>query len=300
MKHDSVRPRLGTAATVALTTVALLAFAANSLLCRAALRPGLVDAASFTSVRLASGALALVLVARLTGRGGGSSTGSWLSALALFAYAAFFSFAYLRLDAGVGALVLFGSVQATMIGWGLAAGERPRSAEWVGLAVSLLGLVLLTRPGLTSPDPAGTLLMALAGVAWGAYSLRGRASPDAVADNASNFARTVPMALAASLLAIGQAHLSTGGVLLAGASGALTSGVGYAVWFLALRGLTPARAAMVQLAVPVLAAVGGVLFLGERVTLRLLAAGILVLGGIALAVTARRPAAVVAAPAPEA
>lgn len=300
MKHDSVRPRLGTAATVALTTVALLAFAANSLLCRAALRPGLVDAASFTSVRLASGALALVLMARLTDRGGRRSTGSWLSAAALFAHAAFFSFAYLRLDAGVGALVLFGSVQATMIGWGLAVGERPRTAEWVGLAVSLLGLIVLTRPGLTSPDVAGAVLMALAGVAWGVYSLRGRATPDAVAANASNFARTVPMALAASLLAISQAHLSTGGLLLAGASGALSSGVGYAVWYLALRGLTATRAAMVQLAVPVLAAVGGVLFLGERVTLRLLAAGILVLGGIALAVTARRPAAVVAAPAPEA
>ncbi len=275
----------------------MLAFAANSLLCRAALRPGLVDAASFTSIRLASGALSLAVVARLVGRGSGEPSGSWLSAAALFGYAAFFSFAYLRLNAGVGALLLFGSVQATMIGWGLCAGERPRWAEWAGLAISLLGLVLLTRPGLTAPDPTGALLMALSGVAWGAYSLRGRENPNVVIANASHFARSVPMALAATLFTISRAHISARGLALAIASGALISGLGYAVWYLALRGLTAARAAIVQLAVPVLAAAGGVAFLGERVTPRLVAAGLLVLAGIALAVSARTRTMVLAEPA---
>ena len=286
-RESSSRPHTAPGATAALTSAALAAFAANSLLCRAALRPGLVDAATFTSVRLFSGAVALALIARSIGAGSGGARGSWPSAIALFGYASLFSFAYLRLDAGAGALILFGSVQATMIGWGLAAGERPRTAEWAGLAISLAGLVLLTHPGLTAPDAGSALLMAFAGLSWGAYSLRGRGGVDAVAANASNFARSLPMALAVSLFAVGGAHISVTGLALAVASGAATSGVGYAVWYLALRGLTAPRAAIVQLAVPVLAAAGGVAFLGEHVTLRLVVAGVLVLGGIGLAVTAR-------------
>jgi drug/metabolite transporter (DMT)-like permease len=286
-RKSSSRPRLEPGATIGLTLLALAAFATNSLLCRAALRPGLVDAATFTSVRLGSGAVALALIARGTGAGRGRSGGSWPSAVVLFGYASLFSFAYLRLDAGAGALILFGSVQATMIGWGLATGERPRAAEWAGLVISLAGLAVLTRPGQTAAPTGSALLMAVAGLSWGAYSLRGRGGADAVAANASNFARSVPMALAASLFALGRAHVSCAGLALAVASGALTSGVGYAVWYSALRGLTASRAAIVQLAVPVLAAAGGVAFLGERVTLRLVVAGGLVLGGIGLAVTAR-------------
>jgi drug/metabolite transporter (DMT)-like permease len=247
-----------------------------------------VDAATFTLVRLASGALMLAMLAR--GAAVRRPEGGWLSGAALFAYAIAFSFAYLRLDAGVGALVLFGAVQATMIGWGLAFGEPPRPAEWLGLVVSLAGLVVLARPGRAAPDLGALALMAVAGAAWAAYSLRGRTAADPLAANAANFARSVPLALAVSLAAWGAAHATPTGVLLAIASGALTSGLGYAIWYAALRGLTATRAAIVQLAVPVLAAAGGALFLGERVTLRLVAAGSLVLGGIALSVSARRRA----------
>jgi drug/metabolite transporter (DMT)-like permease len=273
-------------ATAPLTLATLVAFAANSLLCRAALRPGLVDAASFTSVRLLAGAVTLAALARGTG-GDLRSAGSWKAAFALFAYAAAFSFAYLRLEAGTGALILFGTVQATMIGWGLARGERPRPAVWLGLLVSLAGLVLLARPGVSAPDRTGAALMALAGASWGAYSLLGRGSAHPVAANAGNFARSLPLALATSLAALGSLHASTAGFALAATSGALTSGVGYALWYAALSGLTATQAAIVQLAVPVLAATGGVLILGETVTLRLIVAGALVLGGVALAVTAR-------------
>ncbi len=278
-------------ATALLTAAALVAFASNSLLARAALRPRLVDAGTFTLVRLAAGALALGLLAGLSGRRGAAAgpkqgAGSWTAAGALFLYAIAFSLAYLRLDAGTGALILFGAVQVTMIGWGMAAGHRPSPAEWLGLFISLAGLVLLVAPGLSASDPAGAALMALAGAGWGAYSLRGRGAPDPIAANASNFGRSTPLAVVASLILARTAHASTAGLLLAAASGAITSGLGYAVWYAALRGLTPVRAAVVQLAVPVLAAAGGVAFLGESVTLRLVGAGALVLGGIALTVLA--------------
>src|SRR5229473_7406150 len=159
--------------TLLLTLLALIGFAANSLLCRRALGLGLIDPASFTSVRLLSGAAALALILALRG-GSPVAGGSWVSALALFAYAAAFSFAYVRIGAAVGALLLFGAVQATMLGWGLFRGERPRAAEWAGLAVALTGLVALVARGLSAPDPIGAALMITAGVAWGVYSLRGR------------------------------------------------------------------------------------------------------------------------------
>lgn len=276
--------------TAALTTLALIAFASNSLLCRAALRPGLVDAASFTSVRVAAGALALALLARaVAGAERRAEGGSWPAALALFAYAAAFSYAYLRLDAGTGALILFGAVQATMNGWAIARGHSPSLREWIGLTLSLSGLVVLTAPGMTAPDPLGAGLMALAGAAWGFYSLLGRGALDPIAANAGSFLRAAPLALLWSAASLPAAHATPRGVALAAFSGAATSGIGYAVWYGALRGLAPTRAAVVQLAVPVLAALGGVLLLGERVTPRLVVAGTLVLGGIAFALRRRSP-----------
>jgi drug/metabolite transporter (DMT)-like permease len=279
----------GTLRTALATAAALTGFAGNSLLCRAALLPGAIDAASFTAVRLVSGALVLALLERATRRGGRAESAGSTAAVALFAYAAAFSYAYLRLGAGVGALVLFACVQATMVGWGIREGTRPRPAEWAGLALALAGLVLLTLPGADVPDPAGLVLMALAGVAWGIYSLRGRGSRAPLAATASNFARSVPLALAGLALAAvtGPLHATARGAWLAFASGALASGVGYSLWYLALPGLGATRAALVQLVVPVLAAAAGVVLLGERATPRLVLSGALILGGVATAVLVR-------------
>ena len=276
--------------TALLTTLAMVCFAGNSLLCRLALRGGAIDAVSFTAVRLGSAAVVMALLARLAGPPKGRS-GSWASALALFGYAIGFSLAYVQIGAGLGALLLFGSVQLTMIGWGLVKGERPNAAEWAGLALALLGLVLLTHPGVSGSPLTGMALMLLAGVGWGTYSLRGRGSTDPLRTTAANFVRTLPMvvAMVAIGLAVQRPRLSATGVAAAVASGAVTSGIGYAIWYRALSGLSALQAASVQLTVPVLAAVGGVLFLGERVTLELVGAAALVLGGIALAILTRRP-----------
>ncbi|HKS15961.1 MAG TPA: EamA family transporter [Planctomycetota bacterium] len=265
------------------TVAALIGFAANSLLCRMALRPGLIDAASFTGIRLLSGAIVLSLLVR--SKGEARSGGSWVSAVALFAYAAAFSFAYLRIEAGAGALILFGSVQITMVGWGWFKGERPRVLEWVGLAVAFGGLAVLTIPGAGSPDLVGAGLMASAGVAWGAYSLRGRSASRALADTSGNFLRSVP--LAAVLAVVAASHVSLQGALLAVASGAVASGIGYSLWYAALPGLTATRAAVVQLSVPVLAAAGGVALLGESPSMRLAGAGLAILGGVGLALLGR-------------
>ncbi len=269
-----------------LTALAMLAFAANSLICRAALAGRHADAASFTLLRLAGGAAILSVLARARASRPAGERLAWGSAIALFAYAIGFSFAYLRIPAGVGALLLFAAVQLTMIGAGLHAGERPRPVEWVGLGLSIAGLLVLTRPGLARPDAVGAILMLGAGVAWGVYSLRGRRAIDAVAANAAGFARAVPFALVASALAafLGVTHLAPTGVLLALASGALASGLGYTLWYAALRGLTATRAAIVQLSVPPLTAAGGVLVLGESFSVRLAISGVLILGGIGLAV----------------
>jgi drug/metabolite transporter (DMT)-like permease len=285
-----VAPERRAALTAFLTAAAMAAFAANSLLCRAALAPGHADAASFTTLRLASGALVLALLARPRARRPPAERLAWGSALALFAYAILFSLAYLRIPAGTGALLLFAAVQLTMVGAGLRAGERPRALEWTGLAVSLGGLVWLGLPGLARPDLVGSALMLGAGVAWGAYSLRGRRTGDPIVANAASFARAVPMALAASAaFALRDApHLTLAGAALAVASGAITSGLGYALWYAALARLSATRAAIVQLAVPPLAALFGVLALGESLSLRLTGASMLILGGIGLAVAARR------------
>ena len=272
-----------------LTVLAMLAFAGNSLLCRFALQETAIDAASFTSLRLLSGAVSLWLIVYLRG-GGLVVSGSWASALALFAYAAAFSFAYISLPAAAGALLLFGAVQATMIGYGLWSGEHMSPRQWVGLVMALLGLVGLLSPGLSAPPLSGALLMLGAGVAWGVYSLRGRGGGDATAVTAGNFVRAVPMALALSLLAGPVLSVDVEGAWYAVVSGALASGVGYALWYRALPGLRPVSAATVQLSVPVIAALGGVVLLGEAPGVRLVLASLAILGGIALVIVSRRPA----------
>ena len=272
-----------------LTVLAMLAFAGNSLLCRFALKETAIDAASFTSLRLLSGAVTLWLIVYLRG-GGRVTAGSWTSALALFAYAAAFSFAYISLPAAAGALLLFGAVQATMIGYGLWSGEHMSPRQWVGLVMALLGLVGLLSPGLSAPPLSGALLMLGAGVAWGVYSLRGRGGGDATAVTAGNFVRAVPMALALSLLAGPVSSVDVEGAWYAVVSGALASGVGYALWYRALPGLRPVSAATVQLSVPVIAALGGVVLLGEAPGVRLVLASLAILGGIALVIVGRRHA----------
>jgi drug/metabolite transporter (DMT)-like permease len=258
-----------------------------SILCRLALKETAIDAASFTAVRLASGALALWLMVALR-NGATTSAGSWLSALALFAYAAPFSFAYVWLPAGAGALLLFGAVQASMILYGLWRGERLDLQQSAGLALALGGLVYLMLPGLSAPPLGGSLLMVTAGVAWGVYSLRGRGAANPLGATAGNFRRAALPGIALGMLALPWARLDAAGAAYAVASGALASGVGYAIWYAALPGLKAASAASVQLSVPVLVALAGVVLLGEPITLRLLLASLAILGGIALVIRTRR------------
>lgn len=287
--------------TWVLTAFTLAAFAANSLLARLALGEGRIDAVSYTALRLVSGAAVLLPIAYLAVRPVGAAAtgqaatrvsptraGSWGSALALFAYALSFSLAYLSLSAGTGALILFGAVQATMIGAGLRSGERLDPFQWLGLAAALGGLVYLMLPGMTAPDPLGALLMLAAGIAWGVYSLRGVGVLAPVAATAANFLRAAPFALAAALAALGSLRADPAGVALAVISGALTSGLGYVLWYQALGGLSRTSAAAVQLLVPVMAALGGIAFLGESFSLRLGAASVLILGGVAAVVLKRQ------------
>ncbi|HEY2866414.1 MAG TPA: DMT family transporter [Pyrinomonadaceae bacterium] len=270
------------------TAFALVAFAFNSILCRMALRSGEADAAGFTLVRLVSGAVALVVISFLVGSPRLSKTsvlkghGNWLSAFLLFAYAICFSFAYLGLTAGTGALILFGSVQLTMIVCAIIHGERPHALEWIGLNAAVAGLVYLVLPGLSAPPIRSSALMAAAGAAWGFYTLRGRGSTAPLTDTAGNFLRSVPMVVIAAIPFLSKIDLSTHGIALAIASGAVTSGIGYSIWYAALRHLTATRAAVVQLAVPLLTAGFGILLLSELATERLAIAAALILGGIAL------------------
>lgn len=272
------------------TALALVAFAANSVLCRSALGAHAIDAGSFTLVRLASGA-ALLLLLRAGARPRARLRLDAPQPAMLLAYAAAFSFAYTRLGAGTGALVLFGSVQVTMIANALRSGERMRRPELAGLALALAGLACLVAPGVTAPSVRGVALMAVAGVAWGVYSLRGRGSADPLGETARNFALAAPLSLLLLVPALGHAHVTSRGVLLAALSGAITSGLGYVVWFAALRGLPAIRAAIVQLAVPAIAAGGGVLVLGERITPRLVGSALLILGGVGLAIATHARAA---------
>jgi drug/metabolite transporter (DMT)-like permease len=275
--------------TVLLTTLALIAFASNSVLGRAALGDHSIDAASYTGIRLISGALVLYVIVHLNRTGSRSAArGSWWAALMLFLYAISFSFAYITLETGTGALILFGAVQITMILASLMAGTRLHLAEWLGVATAFGGFVYLVLPGVAAPPLVGFLLMALAGIAWGLYTLKGRGSDHALLDTAYNFVRTAPLALVAAALAIGDMHYSMEGVVLAVVSGAISSGLGYTIWYAALGGLSATQAAVVQLLVPVIASLGGVVFVAEPITLRLVLSALLILGGILLVVLGRR------------
>ena len=274
----------------AICALSLCGFAANSLLTRRALGGGLAGAASFAGLRLLSGAAVLWVVSRNRPRAGAEA--GWRSAAALLLYAAPFSWAYLRLPAGVGAFLLFGTVQATMIAAAVAQGERPRPRTWAGLLVALAGLAALTLPGAQAPAPAAAAAMIAAGMAWGWYSLRGRRARDGLAATADAFLRSAPVAAALWLLALvaapEAARLTLPGAGLAIASGALASGLGYSLWNTALPHLAATSAALLQLAVPVLAAAGGLLLLGETPALRLVLGGAAILAGVALAVLPRR------------
>jgi len=269
---------------IILTTLAMLAFAGNSILCRMALQDGAIDAASFSNIRLLSGAIVLLLI--LVARSDASAlrgSGSWPSALMLFLYAISFSFAYIDLGAGTGALILFGLVQATMIIAALIAGDKPTKGEAVGWLCATAGLVYLVLPGVEAPSPVGTVLMAIAGIAWGVYSIRGRNESDALASTSSNFVRAIvfiPLVLAFTFSSV---ELTTTGVLLAVASGGVTSGVGYVIWYAALRHIRTIQAALVQLSVPAIAALGGVALLNEPLSRRLVISAGMILGGIAIA-----------------
>ena len=281
---------------------ALIAFAANSVLCRLALQTGEIDPVSFTSIRLLSGALVLVVLLKLRTAVGPQQASAqhvstqqasrrWLPALMLFIYAATFSFAYVSLDTGTGALVLFGCVQLTIIIHGLLAGNRLLALEWVGLITAFCGLVYLVLPAVSSPSVTGFILMSVAGIAWGIYTLKGRGSADPLRDTADNFLRAMPLAAGLSLISLvlsASTMISIWGVVLAALSGAIASGVGYAIWYTALRGLSATESAVVQLAVPALAAFGGVVFVAEPISQRLLIASALTLGGILLVILAKR------------
>ena len=270
-----------------LTTLAMLAFAGNSLLCRLALRETEIDAASFTAIRLFCGALTLWLLLRLR-QGRRPVAGNWPGALALFIYAAAFSFAYLQLDTGAGALLLFGAVQLSMLLWGWLHGERLGLVAGLGTALATAGLLALLLPGASAPPLQAALLMLLAGIAWGVYSLLGRGLGDPLAVSAGNFLRATPLALLLAALLLGRLNWAGPGLFYALLSGALTSGIGYAIWYSALPGLRASQAATVQLSVPILAALGGSLLLGEALGLRLLLSAVAVLGGIALVLGSRQ------------
>ncbi|WP_312954999.1 DMT family transporter [Pseudomonas songnenensis] len=271
-----MRPR-----TLLLTALAMLAFAGNSILCRIALRDTTIDPASFTGLRILAGALTLWLLLRLS-RDRRSAGGDWLSALALFVYAASFSFAYINLDAGAGALLLFGAVQLSMLAWGLLSGERFSAGQMAGLLLALSGLLILLLPGSRAPALEGALLMLLSGVAWGIYSLRGRGASNPLAATAGNFIKAVPFAAVLCLVMLGQQQWDAPGVVYALLSGALASGVGYAIWYAALPGLAAVQAASVQLSVPLLTAIAGAALLGEALTSTLIISGAAILGGIAM------------------
>lgn len=265
----------------------MVAFAANSLLCRLALGPGEIDAASFTSVRVLAGALTLAVISYVGRRPPSLSSANWRSALALFAYMICFSLAYISLGAAAGALILFGAVQLTMFAVALSGGERFPALAWFGFAAAAGGLIYLVSPGLRAPDPLGAALMTAAGVSWGVYSLLGRGAGDPLAATTMNFIYCAPLVLIVSLFSLPHFHVSPAGLAYAVASGALASGCGYVIWYAALRKLTAGRAAAVQLSVPVIAAIGAVLVLSEPLTLRLIVASAATLGGVALVLTHR-------------
>lgn len=267
--------------TLLFTALAMLAFAGNSLLCRVAFRDSEIDPASFTILRLLAGALVLWLLHCLR-NGLSAPGGTWSSAVALFVYALAFSYAYLHIDAGAGALLLFGAVQLSMITWGVFKGERLHWLQLLGLSIAATGLLVLLLPGANTPATSAAVLMLISGVAWGVYSLLGRGAPNPLAATAGNFLRTLPMVLLLAVPALCWLKWDTVGVIYALLSGGLTSGVGYAIWYAALPGLSAMQAASVQLSVPLLTGLAGSLLLAEALSSRLLAASVMILGGIAL------------------
>jgi len=275
--------------TALFTVFALLAFAGNSIICRLALHDGEIDPASFTVIRLCTGAVVLLIIHRFSAHAGPlKHHGSWISALCLFVYALFFSLAYVTLSTGVGALILFGFVQATMISAGLWYGDRPQSSVWIGWTIAAGGIALLLLPGTEKPEMQGALMMALSGIAWGVYSVRGRNESNAVGATTSNFALSCIFVGPLIIFAYGDSKITSQGALLAMVSGALTSALGYVLWYKALEYLTAMRAALVQLSVPVIATLGGVAILAEPFTLQLLVSTTMVLGGIGLALARNR------------
>ena len=279
---------------IASTVFALFAFAANSVFCRLALGDEAIDATSFTSVRLFSGIIVLFILMQFTSHVSkpqsslkANAKGSWLAAIMLFTYAVTFSFGYISLDTGTGALILFGAVQITMILFNVISGSRLHYSEWLGLTCAFIGFVYLILPSITTPSLTGFILMSVSGMAWAFYTLLGRKSKHALSDTAFNFLRTSPFILILVLLSFNNLHISSNGFLLAVLSGAIASGIGYFVWYIALSGLSVTQAAVLQLFVPIIAALGGVIFTSESITLRLIESSILVLGGILLVILGR-------------
>jgi drug/metabolite transporter (DMT)-like permease len=279
--------------TSLLTILALIAFAANSVLCRLALGNEAIDASSFTVIRLLSGAIALFIILIITGSFNGSnkgsvkgtsSKGSWSASFALFLYAITFSYAYLSVDTGTGALLLFGSVQITMIMLSVISGTRLHIIEWSGVMVAFTGFIYLVLPNITTPSFNGFILMTVSGISWGIYTLKGRSSENPLMDTTYNFIRTIPLVVLLAVFTLQNIKISPEGMILALISGAITSGLGYTIWYIALRGLSSTQAAVIQLSVPVVAAIGGVLFVSETITMRLIISAVVVLTGILMVV----------------
>lgn len=274
--------------TILFTGFTLIAFAANSVLCRLALGEKTIDASSFTVIRLLSGAIVLLIILKMNRiKNSSPIKGNWFASLMLFLYAVTFSFAYITLDTGTGAIILFGSVQITMILLSLISGNRLLITEWIGVSIAFIGFIYLVSPGVTSPSIMGFSFMTVAGIAWGIYTLKGRDSLNPLMDTAYNFFRTIPFVMVLAVIAIQSTYYTTEGILLAALSGGIASGIGYTIWYVALGGLSAIQAAVVQLLVPVIAALGGVIFLSEKITLRLTLSGIMILGGILMVVWGR-------------
>ncbi len=272
-----------------LTILALIAFAANSVLCRLALGANTIDASSFTNIRLFSGAIVLLIILKLSGnRTHLKSKGSWLSGLILFLYAVTFSYAYITLDTGTGALIMFGSVQITIILLSIISGHRLIIYEWLGVTIAFLGFVYLILPGVSSPSLTGFFLMTIAGIAWGLYTLKGKESKNPLADTTFNFLRTIPFLIVLLIFTVQNSYYTSEGIILAIISGGVTSGIGYTIWYMAIDGLTKIQTAVVQLLVPIIAAFGGVIFVAEKITFRLSLASTLILGGILIVVLGRK------------
>ncbi len=275
--------------TIVLTGLALIAFAANSVLCRLALGNEAIDAASFTVIRLLSGSIVLLIIISTTRWNSRNTTrtstkGSWTSSFMLFIYATAFSYAYISLDTGTGALILFGSVQITMILLSYISGTRLHITEWTGVVIAFAGFIYLILPGVSTPSVIGFMLMTVAGIAWGIYTLKGRSSNSPLNDTAYNFFRTTPLVVLLAIFSINNINHSTEGIVLALLSGGITSGIGYTIWYIALGGLSSTQAAVLQLSVPVIAALGGIIFVSETITFRLAISAAMVLGGILIVV----------------